>query len=215
MKMEDIIGLECLPSIPKVEGLEKKDHITFIASHENEEAFFDYCWAMGLYPLYPIITEKYPAKHIGYVRKDVEGEPLIGFSTSKDENSPIQKSLSLYGTTQLIKGGDIIPGKLQHIAYEVDQSRSMEDVCKELEDKGVKFMTPILRNQLSKTQLLEQRFVACNRPYGEFIEIIKRSEGSYKFFDGRRDIQVFASEQIDELYRYYDNYSKNLLNSVK
>lgn len=217
MIIEDLLELGNLPKIPKVEGLERTDHITFIALPEDEKEFYDYCTSKGLSPAEPIVTSEYPAKHIAFIKNNgpCSDEPMIGLSIPGNKDSPIYKSLQLYGTRHLIKNGKMMPGRVQHMAYEVGKERTMDDVCDELIGKGVKFMSDILRHQLSPTQLLEQVFVACDKPYGEFIEIIKRTSGRYSVDSEGKKIQGFASRQIDRLYGHYDRYSADLISSSR
>ncbi len=194
-----------MPEIPKIDGLTREDHVTYIASAViGASNFVEYWEEQGFYPRKPIVTTRFPAQHIVFTNS---ARNIVGLSISNDPNSPINKSLGLWGVMRYepsIQG--FTPGKLQHIAYEVNPRRSIDEVRAELESKGTQFMTPILRYQDPNGAMLEQMFVACKVPYGPFVEVIRRGLGK-----NLERFQGFHSDQIDNLYEHYDRYSRELL----
>jgi hypothetical protein len=168
--------------------------------------------ASGFFPLpKPYVTCRFPATHIAFVTDPTKDkgacEQMFGFSTSDDVDSPILKSIGLWGgTTYDSETQSFLPFKLQHLAYDIDPKRSIDEVRAEMEAQGTQFMTPILRYQEPNGATLEQMFVACRVPYGPFVEIIRRGAGR----DGA-PFQGFHPDQIDNLYEHYDRYSKSLL----
>ncbi|HLC54110.1 MAG TPA: hypothetical protein VJK07_00600 [Candidatus Nanoarchaeia archaeon] len=207
-----------MPDVPMVDGLRCEDHATYIVALESVgiqfqiQGFLDFWKAKGFSPLdRGYETQRFPAKHTALVRgpcKDKGArEQIVGVSTSFDPQSPINRSLRLWGSHRYDpETREIVPGRLQHLAYDVDPRKSMEEVCAELEARGTQFMTPILRYENQTGATLEQRFVACKVPYGPFAEIIRRGLGRHG-----EPFQGFNEEQIDVLYEHYDAYSGRLL----
>jgi hypothetical protein len=141
---------------------------------------------------------------------------MIGLSMNMFGESPISHFLRLYESDTRADDGKIIPGALQHIAYGVSPKRTLEDVRAELETKGVRFMTPILTHNEAGGGQMRQMFVACKAPWGPFVEIIQRTEDLPTSSRGESGeaVQNFFPDQIDELYRHYDEYSRQLAASL-
>lgn len=182
------------------------DHATFVSTPENEAKFVSYWEGLGYRKQNRYSTTRFPARHIALVQ-DSGGEnaSMIGLSVSDDYDSPINKTIRLYGGYRVCEG-DIMPGRLQHIAISIESGASIESVRGALQAAGVQFMTPILSARESSGQLLEQMFVSCNVPYGPFIEFIHR--GETEVGASQRD---FHAAQIDKLYEHYDAYSRRLM----
>ncbi len=191
----------CLPTIPVLRAMHCEDHKTFVAPYRHKNFFIEKRKSDGLTALPAIITEEFPAEHIAMVEKPGATrtcERMVGLSVSLDPNSPINKLCEL-GKNYSRKG------ILQHIAYAVAPETSFQNVRSELESKGVVFMTPILEYKDLNGATLRQMFVACEVPFGPFIEIIERTPGTNGV-----PFQGFNAGQIDNLYRYYNEYSLNL-----
>lgn len=190
-----------LPQIPVLRTMHCEDHTTYVVPYADKEAFLEYWTRRGLKAATPIITEEFPAEHIAMVERPGETrtcEQMVGLSVSNDPNSPINK------LCELTKARGPL-GKLQHIAYSVEPMEAMSSVREQLESQGVVFMTPILEYKDLSGAALRQMFVACEVPFGPFIEIIQRtlSPNGIPF-------QGFHSRQIDNLYRAYNAYSLEL-----
>lgn len=194
--------------MPLIAGLEREDHRTYIVSPRNEIGFLEYWEKKGFKVASVIKTKKFPARHI-VLLKDASVEKtyqeMVGLSVSDDPSSPINKSVYLYGDAR-VEDGKIVPGRVQHIAYSLDRKLWMSEIMEKLEKKNIRFMTPILSYTDSNDAVLRQMFVACEKPYGEFIEIVQRGVGN----DGS-PFKGFNSEQIDQLYKYYDSFSEILI----
>jgi hypothetical protein len=192
----------------KVKGLVCEDHRTYVASQRHESEFVEYWRQRGLHAMIPIVTTTYPARHIALLEHPESPalcEKMIGLSVSEDPESPINKSVELYGGSRRING-IIVPGRLQHTALAVDSKIDINKVRKEIQQLGLQFMTPILSYEEQTGAFLKQMFIACKRPYGQFVEVIQRGIGrSGEPFRG------FHSSQIDALYEHYNEYSKRLL----
>ncbi|MDQ3014682.1 MAG: hypothetical protein M3Q73_02375 [bacterium] len=74
-------------------------------------------------------------------------------------------------------------------------------------------MTPILTHHEADGGLMRQMFVACQVPWGPFLEIIQRTESlpTSSRNESGEAVQNFFPDQIDELYRHYDEYSRSLI----
>jgi hypothetical protein len=178
-----------------------EDHATFVVPYGDKETFTARRKAQGLTAMPAIVTEEFPAEHIAMVEKPGATrtcERMVGLSVSSDPSSPINK------LCELGKGRGA-KGILQHIAYAVNPAADFNEVRRQLEEKGVVFMTPVLEYKDPNGAALRQMFVACEVPFGPFIEIIQRTpdENGVPF-------QGFHASQIDNLYRYYNDYSLKL-----
>ncbi len=198
-----------LPEIPATEGLVCEDHITFVA-HPRQAMEFDKIWRKNGYEaLPPYKTKLFPATHTAYIVRGAlpSGcERVVGLSTSDNKKSPITRCLDLYGNSRIDGHSELQPGRLQHIAYRVDLARDMTDVRRELESKGVEFMTRILEYRDNNGAFLKQMFAACIVPFGPFVEIVQRGLGT----DGK-SFEGFNEFQIDQLYEQYNAYSHSML----
>lgn len=197
-----------LPDVPVIEGLECQDHATFVAAADQEQAFRAYWAERGMGAMDPLVPTRYPARHIAFAADPdhvVACQDMIGLSVSDDPRSPINHALRLHGGWRVDERGEFAVGRLQHVALAVRPGFAIEDVRGQLEALGVRFMTPVLTfaDGNGSGAFLQQTFVACQVPYGPFVEIVKRGEGpNGEVFQG------FNADQIDELYRHYDAYSR-------
>jgi hypothetical protein len=187
-----------LPKIPVLRTMHCEDHATFVVPYADKELFIARWTAQGLKPMPAIVTTEFPAEHIALVEKPGATrtcERMIGLSVSQDPQSSINKLCELakaHGPK----------GALQHIAYSVAPATDFDSVRRELEEKGVVFMTPVLEYKDPNGACLRQMFVACKVPFGPFIEIIQRTPDTNGV-----PFQGFSASQIDNLYRYYMEYS--------
>lgn len=185
------------------------DHATFAAPFEMRDAFIDHWKKQGLEALAPLNTVQYPAEHIALIRSDAPYaacDSMIGLSVSPDPRSPINEFLRHYQplSTKL-------PGQLQHVAMNVNQSIDMDAFVAELERNGITFMTPILTSTQAKTRSqLRQAFTASKGAYGPFIELIQRKTDVDVPTD-HPEQELFNTSQIDQLYKLYDEHSQHLL----
>jgi hypothetical protein len=194
------------PSLPKLEGAMIADHATFVATPDNEAEFASYWERFGYKKRSSYSTNRFPARHVAIAQDAVgDDESMIGLSVSDDYDSPINKAIRLYGGYRVCEG-EIMPGRLQHVAITIGHEARIESVRGVLQAAGVQFMTPILSVLEPSGGLLKQMFVSCNVPYGPFIEFIQRSEAGAGA--PRRE---FDAEQIDILYEHYDAYSGRLM----
>jgi hypothetical protein len=198
-----------LPKVPFVPGLRCQDHVTFVAAAVDEGAFRAYWIARGLRAMQPIVAQRYPARHIAMSETPEATEVcenMIGLSVSDDPRSPVNRLVEIYGGHRIDERGRVAVGRVQHIAFAVENDCEMAEVRATLESQSVRFMTPILTFHDSDTgAYLEQMFVACLVPYGPFVEIIKRGTGR-----NGEPFQGFNADQIDTLYEHYDAYSRKL-----
>jgi hypothetical protein len=191
-----------------------QDHIAYVVRREDFPDFTRYWESLGYTQLPALTTTSYPAQHIGFMRQGEGHSPMIASSVSDDPESPINKFLQLYGSHHVDGSGSIAPGSVQHIAYQIDTSvTTIEAVYGELVGQGVLFMTPGLAYEDGAGGRLKQLFCSCNVPWGPFVELVERTQLPVEIIDptaGTRR-QGFAAEQIDTLYGYYDEYSRDLL----
>jgi hypothetical protein len=187
------------------------DHATFVAPYESREAFIQHWERLGLQALAPIVTRKYPAEHIALIRGDktyASCDSMIGLSVSADKTSPINELQRRFTRPN----NTTMPGNLQHVAMNLDPSIDMDAFVEELSDQGIAFMTPVLTTVQNSRTRLRQMFTASKAPYGPFIELIQRSEGE-PLPEYELQEQLFNYDQIDHLYRLYDDHSKRLANA--
>lgn len=190
-----------LPRIPVLRTMHCEDHATFVVPYGDKVTFIARRVAQGLTAMPAIVTDEFPAEHIAMVEKPGATrtcERMVGLSVSSDPNSPVNKLCDL-GKGRRAKG------ILQHIAYAVNPTADFSEVRRQLEETGVIFMTPILEYKDPNGAALRQMFVACKVPFGPFIEIIQRTPDEHGV-----PFQGFNVSQIDNLYRYYNDYSLKL-----
>lgn len=203
-----------LPTIPVLPGMVLQDHIAYVVRREDFPDFTDYWESRGYEQLPALITHDYPARHIGFVRRGEEHSPMIASSVSDDAASPINEFLRLYGSHHIDADKAVVPGKVQHIAYQIDTTiSSIETVRAELVGQGIVFMTPILTYESDGGGVLKQTFCSCNVPWGPFVELVERRQVPVVIAskEGTAGRQGFGEQQIDALYRYYDEYSRKLI----
>jgi hypothetical protein len=169
------------------------DHVTYVA--RAEEPFVDGWTQLGFREHVRVSTRRYPAAHIALTSGRSEAFPwevMTGLSVSGDAASPINEFIRRYGEGE------------QHVAYNIDPAADMDEVARTLTRSGWKFMTPVLRYGDEKTGAgLRQIFVAPERPYGKFTELVQRLPGR----DGA-PFGGFDSDNIDDLYECYAEYSE-------
>lgn len=203
-----------LPDVPVLSGMVLQDHIAYVVRREDFPDFTDYWELRGYQQLPALITHDYPARHIGFVRRGEGHSPMIASSVSDAPASPINRFMQLYGSHHIDADKVVVPGKVQHIAYQIDTAiTSIEAVRAELVGQGIAFMTPILTYESSDGGVLKQTFCSCKVPWGPFVELVERRQlpvviSSTEGITGR---QGFGEQQIDALYRYYDEYSRKLI----
>lgn len=199
-----------LPHIPSFfKGLRCEDHATYVTSERDEDKFRAYWKDRGLRAVEPLMPTNYPARHIAFLADPGEYatcEDMVGLSVSYDPQSPINKSIHLYGGRRIDEHGEIAPGRLQHIAYAADPEIGFAGLRRSMERNDCHFMTPILEFEDDNRATLRQMFIACVVPYGPFVEIVQRGLG-----DDGKPFTGFSAEQIDVLYAHYDAYSRGLL----
>ncbi len=187
-----------LPKIPVLRVMHCEDHATFVVSPEHRDEFLVKHARRGLVPMPAIVTKRFIGEHIALVEKPggtQTCERMVGVSSSTDPNSPVNK------LCRLARHGGV-RGVLQHIAYAVDVEADFCIVRRDLESRGVNFMTPILTYTDPNGASIRQMFVACKVPFGPFIEIIQRTRGPNGV-----PFQGFNADQIDGLYYHYNEYS--------
>lgn len=200
-----------LPPIPILSSMHCEDHKTYVVPHEHRDTFINKHAAKGLTALPAIVTSEFPAEHIAMVEKPGATrtcERMVGLSVSTDPNSPINKLCELAN----IVGGShvaVAKGVLQHIAYAVGPEWDFNYVRERIETHCVVFMTPILEYKDPNGATLRQMFVACETPFGPFVEIIQRTPDAKGV-----PFQGFSAQQIDNLYRYYNEYSLKLAKTL-
>lgn len=203
----------------KIQGVRCEDHLTFVVHPDDEAQFIGFwqetegfkqrgeSWQTTVHTL---------ARHIA-LTQELGGAgcaSMIGLSvpTAPDyHQDPLVRALRLYGhdtLTDLSGVCSLIPGKPQHVAYRVNEQMEFEKVCGAVEAQGFEFFTPVLEYRDANGGTLRQRFFGCTVPYGPFAELVQRVPG-----DADKPFEAFNAEQIDELYRYYDEHCGRLLDT--
>uniref|UniRef100_A0A0C1R1W1 VOC domain-containing protein n=1 Tax=Tolypothrix bouteillei VB521301 TaxID=1479485 RepID=A0A0C1R1W1_9CYAN len=103
------------------------DHITYIASVEDEHRFLTKWNLLGFNEHMRLKTVRFPATHIALVSGISAEYPwatMTGLSVSEDPNSPINKFINLYGEG------------IQHTAYNIDPEADMEELHHQMEELG-------------------------------------------------------------------------------
>lgn len=163
------------------------DHITYAISAHNEKREISN-WKF-LKELVRLNTIKYPAIHIALTSAVNSWEIMTGLSVSEDSKSPINEFIKRYGEG------------VQHIAYSVDPNVDMEEFCNNLPNTW-DFMTPVLSYSDNNGAKLKQIFTKPSKPFGTFKELVQRLPN-----ENGQPFNGFDIENIDELYRFYDDYS--------
>ncbi|HSX42074.1 MAG TPA: hypothetical protein VLE93_01865 [Candidatus Saccharimonadales bacterium] len=212
--MQYLLGrFSSLPALPllkeEVKGVTMEDHLTFVVHPDMEKAFGDYWQGRG-YDLAGVWrTMIYPARHIALAHK--AGQPMIGLSVPNLEDlqhdAPLSNFLRLYGTHCVGgDGGELFPGKPQHLAYRVDESADLEQVRKAIGCQGFEFIGSPFEFTDSAGATLRQCFFGLTEAYGTFAELVQRVSGPRG-----EEFAGFEAGQIDLLYSAYDGQSAALL----
>lgn len=201
-----------LPQIPILPGMTLEDHIAYVVSTADFPEFAAYWQARGYIQLPALETIQFPAQHIGFIQPDLPNQPMVATSVSHDPESPINRFIKLYGGHRIDVDGVIVPGNVQHIAYQIDTSvTSIEAVQRELAGQGIQFMTPLLTHRDGQSGgVIRQIFCACRVPWGPFIELVERTQLPIAVTEGNSVRQGFDADQIDKLYQYYHTWSMRI-----
>lgn len=177
------------------------DHTVYAVAWENQAAFMKRWSQLGFYKLVSLKTKITPATHIALANKipsSSSGASMIGLSTSEDPASPINEFIQRYGEG------------VQHVAYTVDPEKNIDELYEEMTREGWNFLTPVLTYEDKKGAQLKQLWTAPNVPYGQFMELVQRPplDSSGKTFAS------FDTQNIEDFYQYYADYSKYLERSM-
>ncbi len=201
------INQPLLRTLPELPGLYRKDHVAFVVSPENEDSFAKFWESKGLQRLETLITEKYPARHTGFIDPKRSDEPMVALSVSDDPQSPINLLIKKHGEYSVTEDSHTILGLIQHIAYGVDSHiTSIENIEQALTDNNFTFITPLLTYATGEASL-KQGFATSEKSEGVFIEILERTALPVATSDKK---QGFDARQIDRLYSYLDEYYHRL-----
>ncbi len=173
------------------------DHVTYVAAPTQATQFIARWQALGFREHMRVHTAHYPAQHIALVSGVSADHPwatMTGLSISDDADSPINQFIRRYGEG------------IQHTAYNIDPHVDMDDLHLELRHRGWNFLTPVLTYRDSGGAHLKQLFIAPTVPYGSFVELVQRLPGP-----NGKPYDAFDTENIDELYRHYADFSRFLL----
>jgi hypothetical protein len=200
-----------------IEGLTCVDHRTYFVHPDLQDEFEEYWRQQGFTHRKEWKTSRFPATHIA-LTKSAEGvgcEDMIGLSVPPDmsqEANPLVRSLKLYGTHSINAKGELLCGKPQHVAYQLDSAKDFSEACGLIKSMGFEFICPELEYQDAGTgAALKQCFFVqkdSGAPWGTFAEIIQRIPGK-----NGEPYAGFEPLQIDELYAYLDSWSLERLQS--